>query len=224
MDKTNILDVFYGSLELKPNVIQTVEINDKNTHKNGLVNLLLNIENQYIIDKFNKDILNKLFHYFIGDIEFCQKNDIDLNKGIFLVGGVGTGKSILIQAFKQYTGLIIEKNSFQYFNSNEIIDTTNIQGVTYLERFGDLKHQTIACYIDDIASKNETVKNFGTEINVIENILITRYNIFKKYNKLTHLSSNIYPNELNKMYDLRVVDRLLEMCNIFELTGNSRRK
>ena len=45
-------------------------------------------------------IIRKLCYYFIKDKENCQKDDIDLNKGILLSGPVGCGKTTLMKLLR----------------------------------------------------------------------------------------------------------------------------
>lgn len=213
----------------KNNIIKTIFIPnyDIEIHKRRLAIIFNSLVTDYKFDENNKNILNILFNYFIGNKEFCEQNNIDLCKGILLCGGVGTGKSIIMQAFKKYTGMN-KINSFQYHTAIDIIDNVNISGVNYLEKFNNNfsgnKPNPITCYIDDIACKNEVVKNYGTEISVIEQLISIRYNIFARFRKLTHFSTNIIPAGLKEFYDERIIDRLREMCNIITLPGESRRK
>lgn len=226
----NFLDIFlHGQGQRQENIIKTLNIRDIDGHKRGIVNILSSlIEKKFIIDDNNRIVINTLFNYFIGNDIFCIEHDIDLNKGILLCGGVGTGKSVLFRALKIYTAEILRENSFQTFQASEIIDSVNVNGIEPLEKFGENlsngQPRPITCYVDDIASKNEKIKNYGTEISVIEQLISIRYNIYQKYRKLSHFSTNIYPAELSKIYDLRIIDRLKEMCNIIELAGPSRRK
>jgi DNA replication protein DnaC len=228
MQDLNTKDIFLNGVfgDQEP-IIKSINI-DINAHKMGFFNILKSKVDNYSIDASNKDVLNILFHYFTGNQLFCLENNIDLNKGILLCGGVGTGKSIIMQAFRDYTCEINRVNGFQYHTAIDIIDNVNISGVNYLEKFNHNicanMPNPITCYIDDIASKNEIVKNYGTEISVIEQLISIRYNIFSRYRKLTHFSSNIYPANLKDYYDLRIIDRLKEMCNIISLPGTSRRK
>lgn len=203
--------------------IETVLINWKEHAK--LITYLANkIVYDFEVDENNKEVLKQMLLYFTGNKEFNGS----LNKGLMLVGGVGTGKSLLFKVFKDYTMNVIKKNSFQMHSAIDIIDNVNTSGVDYLKPYShnfEGRHAyPIRCYIDDVASTNETVKHYGTDINVIEQLLSLRYNVFERYGTLTHISSNKYPSQLSDQYDKRIIDRMIEMFNVIELTGNSRRK
>jgi len=208
-------------------IIKTIDI-DINKAKFKVIDIAKKEIPEFEIDDNNKEIINQLFNYFIGNKEYCELNNISLNKGILLCGGVGTGKSKLFKIFKIFTAEILRKNYFRMFTSSELTDNVNINGVKVLENlnhnFYENKPNPINCYIDDICSKNEKIKHYGSEISVIEQVINMRYNIFDTYKKLSHFSTNIVPKNLIDFYDIRIIDRLNEMCNIFELNGLSRRK
>ena len=222
----NVLSVFLGEITQPKKIIHNVPVDEK-LLKSGVVNIAHALHNDFDIDQDNKNVISALFYYFTGNEAQCEKNMIDLNKGLFVIGNPGSGKSIMMQIFKIYTGEILKKNSFQYFNSAEIIDEVEVSGIAPLEKFNynfdGVKPVPITCYIDDISSKIEKVKHYGTEINVISELITMRYNIYQRYKKLSHFSSNIYPNEMTKIYDERIISRLNEMCNIIELSGIDRR-
>jgi DNA replication protein DnaC len=179
--------------------------------------------NSFKIDKNNEDTINQMLLYFTGS-EKCR---YELNKGIFLVGGIGTGKTLLFKIFKIYTSSLLKKNSFQSYTTMDVVENVAISGLEYLKIFSDNlqgnRAVPIRCYIDDIASSNEKVNYYGTDINVIERLLSLRYNVYQKYGVLTHVSSNKYPKTLEDIYDSRMTDRFVEMFNVLELKGNSRR-
>lgn len=227
MKKIN--EIFYTGIHpVNENIIRTISI-DWDMHSKGIFNIAKSLEPKFVVNENNKRILRLLLLYFTGSKDFTAFAtelgiiEPSLNKGLMMVGGVGTGKSLLFDIFKKYTGQILRANSFRSYTSIAIIDDVNVNGVEYLELFNENFGYPITCYIDDIASKNEVVKHYGTEYNVIEQLLSIRYNIFSRYKKLTHVSSNKYPNEFKGLYDIRVIDRMKEMFNILELNCESFR-
>jgi len=215
-----IKDIFYNGMNpVNENLIRTIII-DWSEHSKGILNIARNLEPNFEVTEDNKAILKQLLLYFTGS----KESHLDLNKGLFLVGGIGTGKSLLFDVFKIYTAEILRINSFQYHFANEIINNVNINGIEKLELYNFNNGFPITCYIDDIASKTEKIKHYGTEINVIEQLLNIRYQVFNRFRKLTHISSNKYPAEMKEIYDLRIVDRFKEMFNIIEINGKSFRK
>lgn len=219
----NIISIFKGEIfKNKENIIKSIKI-DRKSHVFGILNIFKYLEPNFIVNEYNKEVIGRLLDYFVG----AENSFYDLNKGIALFGGVGTGKSLIFKVFKIYTKDVIKINSFISYNAQDIIDIINTKGVASFDSinyFNGVTSKPTTIYVDDVASKNETVKNFGTEISVIESLLSVRYNIFARYKKLTHITSNKYPNELTEIYDVRIVDRMVEMFNIVELDGESHRK
>lgn len=215
-----ITEIFKGSNFYETeNIIKTIKVN-RNIHAIGIHNILKYYEPDFKIIPENVNILRNLLDYFTGN-EKCEYN---LNKGIALIGGVGTGKSLIFKAFKDYTREILRNNSFIWHDVKEIIDSVNVKGVSFLNEVNELNGRYTTIYIDDICSTNEIVNNFGTKVNVIENLLTFRYMIFSRFRKLTHFSTNKYAPELREMYGERIIDRMREMFNIVELNCDSFRK
>ncbi len=215
-----INEIFEGTFnEPNFNIIKSIKI-DHETHYNGIVNIFKHFEPGFIETEKIKSTIQKLLYYFTGSGLF----DGSLKKGIMLIGPVGTGKSLIFKVFKAYTGKILRTNSFQYHFSHEIIDNVNVNGVEFLEKYNHNFDNPITCYIDDIASRNEIIKYYGTEVNVMEQLLSIRYNVYSRYRKLTHVTSNKYPSDFKGLYDERIIDRMKEMFNIIELKGKSFRK
>ena len=220
--------------EIKSNIIKYEKF-DLESHLEVLKKIAKYLEPDYEFTNKLEVVFKLLLLYFSGQTEFLimykkiYNKKASFKKGIFIIGSVGVGKSLIFEIFKIYTSKIIQQNSFQIHNAFEIVDNLNIYGKSYLDRFSNNytsnhKSNPITCYIDDIASKDETVLHFGSKYNAMQEVLSTRYNILRKYGKLTHITSNLYPNEMNKIYGVRITDRMKEMFNIIELTGDSYRK
>ncbi len=232
MVKNKIMDIkeiFNGNkLGAEPEKqIMTIPV-DWSTHSKGIIKIAEHYEPNFEVTKENENILRLMLLYFTGNPLFETETKGSLNKGIMLVGGVGTGKSLLFKIFQSYTRNILLTNSFQNFTAIDIVDSVNINGVEWMQQFShnvvDKISRPIRCYIDDIASRQENVMHFGTKTNVIEQLLSLRYNVFERYGTLTHVSTNLYPASMAEFYESRIIDRMKEMFNIIELGGESFRK
>jgi DNA replication protein DnaC len=164
-------------------------------------------------------IIYKLVIYSIRDQENCDKLGIDLNKGILLNGPVGCGKTSLMTLLKQ----------FMYLDMNYLIKSTrdisaeyNIEGYSTILKYG--KSTKIYC-LDDLGVE-QNVKHFGNECNTIAEILLHRYELLQSQNIVTHATTNLNANELEKIYGNRVRSRLRSMFNLIDFpnTTNDKRK
>ena len=222
-----IAEIFNRGQNINPeNIIKPVKI-DWFQHSTGIVNIARSFvpiteKNPlgFVIDAKVKETLKQFLLYFSGD----EKCSFDLNKGLFVVGGVGSGKTLLFKIFKEYTKKIIRINSFRAFTSQEIVDNVNVSGIDFLNQFGTGLDYPMTCYFDDIASANENINRFGTKTNVIEQLLSMRYNVYHRHSKLTHITSNKFLSEMEQLYGDRITDRIVEMFNIIELDTESKRK
>lgn len=167
--------------------------------------------------EFNKMALNELFYY-------ATRNPIgklNPDKGIFLFGEIGTGKSTLIRILAEFQRLsghgyktVNCASLAAYFAShgvdslNEHTWNENYKGANPVERaFDELGKETIPA------------KHYGNELNVMQHIIQLRYDLKVK----THITSNIQPEDIETMYGGHIYDRAIEMFNFIELKGESFR-
>ena len=78
--------------------------------------------------------------------------------------------------------------------------------------------------IDDLGLENKDVNHYGNNINLLDEVLQARYELFQRYNIKTHCTTNLSSNNIIKMYAPRTVSRLREMFNIVILPGEDMRK
>lgn len=134
------------------------------------------------------------------------KTDLNRDKGIFIRGAVGTGKTL---AFKLIQKFLMQKHKFSMRSSNEIVLDYNTTGDKILKGYSVVKDW---CF-DDFGSEDKG-KHFGSECEVMEKIILLRYDLFEQYGTKTHLTSNFSNEELNEKYGARAYDRLKRIINV----------
>ena len=170
--------------------------------------------NNFRIMRINKLILVKLMCYAIQDEENCKKYDIDPNKGILLVGTIGCGKTSLMQLF----------NLITYPNRKYIVKPTRTIAGEYLQNGYDTIQKygnSDTIYFFDDLGIEQNRKHFGNESNVMAEILLSRYDLLRYRGIITHATTNLNANELEKLYGNRVRSRLREMFNLITFPENA---
>ncbi|MFZ1562518.1 MAG: hypothetical protein WAT37_21435 [Saprospiraceae bacterium] len=72
----------------------------------------------------------------------------------------------------------------------------------------------------DMGTEDE-VKHYGTQTNVLGQIILMRYELFQCRQVHTHFTSNLTAPQIEKYYGERVRSRLGEMCNWIEYKSTS---
>lgn len=190
--------------------------------KRKFIAAALSICPAFVIDDNNRTDIQNLFNYFLG---FSDCN-LDLRKGIMLMGTVGTGKTDLMTIFAKFTG------RFRITESRIIVREYMKDGVKGLERWsynyelnqhGVSRPKPFELCIDDFGLEREEAGNFGNRQDVMSELMADRYQIFRNQGIKTHAITNL-ARGLESKYDERLNDRFREMFNVVKLTGNSRRK
>lgn len=163
--------------------------------------------NDFRILRVNKTILKKLMVYAIRDEENCKKYEIDLDKGILLVGIIGCGKTSLMQLFNILTH---QHRKYIVKPTRTIAGEFLQNGYEAISKYGNT--DKIYCF-DDLGIE-QNMKHFGNESNVMAEILLSRYELLRTRGIITHATTNLNANELEKLYGNRVRSRLREMFNL----------
>lgn len=194
---------------------------------------LANAGERLEVDEMNKKFIRALCCYFTEDPQFeILGEGFRLDKGLLIMGNVGTGKTHLLKAFSRN-----KRQCYNVISCDEIAGRyTRKDGGGYdaLERFihshreamGDprvFNQRVIGWCYDDLGTER-TAKNFGNEANVMEQIILARYTSRHEYPwHQTHITTNLTEQEMEAMYGSRVVSRMREMFNLLVLGGNDRR-
>ena len=156
-------------------------------------------------DDYN--LIYRLTNYFIGDTKICNEMGLDLEKGILLSGPVGCGKTSLMKLMRH---LIPHKPQYEVIPCRNIVFAFNHIGYKIIEDYGNKKQ-----YCFDDLGVEPSGRHYASNCNVMGELLISRYELFKKTGINTHLTTNLSASELEKRYGDRVRSRMREMFNLF---------
>lgn len=184
------------------------------------------------VDPDNEWIVKALCLYFTGDSRFENLSpSFSLRKGLYLFGGVGVGKTFLMELFFQnqvqsYTVISARKieSEFGQKEGGEAALSYYSHIIQVPMNGNPYGHTSIGLCIDDIGTESEG-KHFGKSKNVITEIILNRYDN-RLAGNLTHVTTNLTADEVEQFYGTRVRDRMREMFNLIEFNENakSRRK
>jgi DNA replication protein DnaC len=174
--------------------------------------LAQNGENRsFEIDEFNSDQIDQIIYYLTNDVRF----DKDQNKALMLMGSVGTGKSMLMEISRRSYAYLSMK-MFQIIPAMKIARAYADNNVNLI----NIANNTGLLCIDDMGCEPKTVKHYGTEYAPIVDVLHFRYT----NRRPTFITTNLNPDELEDHYDIRIRNRIKQMCNAITFKGPSRRK
>lgn len=169
-----------------------------------------------VIDESNKEIIPNLIKYFLG-IEGAY----DLKKGIYIFGNVGRGKTLLTRAMlalvnaanfecRKFQNVSVKKLMF------EVSETSSIQPLK--------KYLSKPYCFDDFGFEDSSFKLYGNDMPIMEYVISMRYDKFIRSGLTTHITTNVPPDKLEKIYGDRISSRCLEMFNYVYLGGQDKRK
>ena len=171
----------------------------------------------YVVDDSNKGLIEQLVRYIIRD----DKCRFDLDKGICLLGDLGTGKTYLMEQLSKFSQHHKLVTAFKYVTEEEIrIDMKATKGESFT------KYTCNQWCFDDLGTK-PNLKIYGDDYHLLNDLIHSRYKKWDKNRIITHVTANFTTEELNvdtTNFDARAISRLNQMCNVYYLTGESKRK
>src|SRR5690606_3294245 len=189
----------------------------------------------FVRDDDNSEIVQILCEYFGEDPAF-EKRGYNHNKGLLLFGGVGVGKTHLLSMFRNnqkcsYQVVACQDVEGAYARSgddrNEKTGEVGLKkyyGLVSLSGANQYGQTSMGFMFDDLGQENIATKFYGTERNVMMEVLSHRYKngLFTS----THLTTNLSAEQIKETYGIRVADRMREMFNLisFPMNAKSRRK
>lgn len=148
------------------------------------------------------------------------------NKGIYLYGPTGVGKTMTLKILERIafaTGLKYEEgDGSRYSMTWRPIRTDDVTDkFMHGQSLDDYIKPTIM-WFDDLGSEPTEALYMGNKVNVMRQVIERRGDIGMK---ITIISSNLSLDvpELKQKYGDRAVSRMTDMCNFFVLTGKDHR-
>lgn len=157
---------------------------------------------------------------------------IPTNKSLYLVGGVGTGKSTLaIAAHYASMQLASEYKSgmrFALTSMDQLI--TQVYTGSTLEPVQEIAKGNVV--LDELRLKHIGYKHFGNDVTLVADILLNRHHLWKQEGRQTIITTNVptstgnpnRPGLVEALADERISDRLFQQYHTMLLTGESFRK
>lgn len=193
---------------------------------------------QFIIDDNNKLVIRFLMLYFNGS-QACEDVFPDrgykLHKNILLQGGVGVGKTLLMQIFSEYLKRIDSPRQFHNVSVTQMVNYysvhNDIDAFLYNTKGGrGFQGSPINLCLNDIGVDNRPFYGIDTD-TIIHDFLHARNEIWgnlSEYDrKFAHLTTNLNDEKLKAKFGQkdcygRIIDRF-KTYNVIPLSGKSRR-
>ena len=188
---------------------------------------------EFEITDENRSIYENTIKYFAAD-ESCEYN---LNKGLYVYGQYGVGKTVMFKLFKALNRAIDSPNNFKRLTVTDLIDGVSHKGYQYFVDSGVVpaggsqsaanaywNNKADHFLLDDMGQSERFANNFGNKIDVVIAFLQRRYYAYTDHFALTHCSTNLIPSEIESEFGEAINSRLRQMCNVILFPGEDKRK
>lgn len=188
----------------------------------------------FVIDDDNRFVYENFAKWLHGDqtmraLDPETKEEIpgDMKKGIYIAGGIGTGKTMCTEVMSKYGEMFGFKITFGGERERRLTwagDSANaIVQYFVKDKETDWWQAVDTVCIQDLGSEPTEAVAMGYRVNVLRSLLEYRAD---RRDRLTIITSN-YPMaspELAEAYGERMTSRLRGMCNYYEMKGKDRRR
>jgi energy-coupling factor transporter ATP-binding protein EcfA2 len=181
---------------------------------------------EFLLDIDNEKQFTALAYYFSDNPRFEQvltKTDTSLldyklNKGLFLTGDYGCGKSSMIHVFGEVLRSV--RLGFLTYSFLDIDDEFVINGYnTFIQH-----RKPFTKYYDDFGQESMLVGNYSNKESVAVKISEFRYRLWVEQKIKTHYSSNMNGVNFKNRYTDFIYSRIKESCNIINFTSGTKNR
>lgn len=162
-----------------------------------------------------RELIRDMIRYFIND----PGGRFDPNKGLFVYGNPGTGKTEIMRIMAHFTTTSGLSKAFRFGSMSEIY--TRARSDDNYEPI-EPNVQFARCF-DEFGRYTGSVMRFGNAIDLNEAIIERRYTRWQNYGQITHMIANCTPNDARELLTSMLFDRLRSMCTSLEFPGESKR-
>lgn len=200
-------------------------------------------EEEYNVDSHNVKQLTAIKWYVMQDKRFESEGFGSLHKGLCLQGLQGCGKTMILKVISDI-GHVWERHTDQITTKQELLKKGWGDGIRFGMYFmndivscirlehdyranGEKAIQTIRAInrpmvFDDLGFERSETLNYGNRVNIMEQMIQHRYDMFVDCGVKTHFSTNLVNgNQIEEIYGPRSRSRLREMCNFIVFDTDS---
>lgn len=161
-------------------------------------------EPDYLPDGVAHKMFNALFPY--------------TKKGVCFCGSKGIGKTLNMDIFANINTNIL-KVVTECWEVTEIEIQYKATGAIFLDQLNKVP----CLVINDAGIESKTLNDYGTNRNIIADLLYLRYRQFQVLGYKTFLTTNLTFDSLKAHYGSRLAERMNEMFVDITITGESKR-
>lgn len=165
---------------------------------------------------------NALLAWMLGIPCTCCGVPVTPDRGLWLAGQPGTGKTTLMRAVRLFCRTNADSrspnlpHSMRWIHAKDVVAAYEESGVSALN---ELIFEVPTLIIDDVGTENMAAMRFGNVRNAVEDVLSRRYD----RGKMTMVTTNLDMTDVCKCYGERIFDRVRESFNVIEFLGKSHR-
>lgn len=200
---------------------------DFDDEKRIFIDCFAKVEPKFDIHRADRNVLSSVFAWVWRKDEFNTLN-LDFDKGLFLYGALGLGKSLTMLALRQYMNYVKAKYEEKREDyrlcawMKSASELANIYASDGQPALIDYTAYNVNLVIDEFGREPCPAKYFGTPMNVMQFILQIRYD--HRRTSVTHITTNLQLEKITNQYGDFVADRCLELFNFIEFKGESLRR
>lgn len=180
---------------------------------------------RFALHEEDASVILKLLIYCLKDEDQAKQHQLDLCKGIMLIGPVGCGKTTLMNLLRYF---LPAHHRFTTKPCRDVATEFARDGYEALIRytkksFNNYTNLPFTICFDDLGLE-PSVQHYGNTSNTMSEILLSRYDYFMLNSMLTHITTNLSATEIEERYGLRVRSRLREMLNLISFSADAKDK